>query len=221
LAFSPDGRRLVSACFDRRLIVWDALTGQRLRTLEGHDGVVLGVAFTPDGLRLASVGQDKTVRVWEAATGREVLDLRGHTEISKCVAFSPDGLRLASASKDETIRVWDATPLQGNQVQEAFTFSQQAGEVWTMAVSPDGQRIASAGQGVNAPVTVWDLRSRQGVEFPVHRAVVFCVAWQPPDGQRIASSGWDHELKLFFVNDRNAQSRQEPLPLPPPNPPLP
>jgi eukaryotic-like serine/threonine-protein kinase len=215
LAFSPDGRCLVSASFDRRLIVWDTLTGQRLRTLEGHDGVILGVAFSPDGLRLASVGQDKTVRVWEAATRREVLDLRGHKDVSQCVAFSPDGLRLASASSDETIRIWDATPLQANEAQEAFTLSQKVSEVWTMAVSPDGERIASAGQGVNAPVTVWDVRSRQSVEFPVHGAVVFCVAWQPPDGQRIASSGWDHELKRFVVKVWNAQSGQEAFRLPP------
>jgi WD40 repeat protein/serine/threonine protein kinase len=217
LAFSADGRRLVSASFDRRLIVWDALTGQRLCTLEGHDGLILGVAFSPDpeGLRLASVGQDKTVRVWETATGREVLDLRGHTDVSECVTFSPDGLRIASASADETIRIWDATPLQANEAQEAFTLSQKVSEVWTMAVSPDGERIASAGFGVNAPVTVWDVRSRQGVEFPVHGAVVFCVAWQPPEGQRIASSGWDHELKRFVVKVWNAQSGQEAFRLPP------
>ena len=45
LAFSPDGRRLVSASFDRRLIVWDAETGKPLHTLRGHDGLVFGVDF--------------------------------------------------------------------------------------------------------------------------------------------------------------------------------
>src|SRR5262249_3112708 len=152
-----DGRRLASASFDRHLIVWDATTGQPLHTLGAHDGLVLGVAFSPDGSRLASVGEDKTVRLWEAATPREGLALRGHAEVSQGVAFSsPDGLRLASASIDGTIRVWDATPLQGNEAQEAFTFSQGASEVWTLAVSPDGQRIASAGRGDDkAPVKVW------------------------------------------------------------------
>jgi WD40 repeat protein len=209
LAFSPDGRRLVSACFDRSLIVWDATTGQRLHTLRGHDGLVLGVAFSPDpdGLRLASVGEDKTVHVWEAATGREVLDLRGHTQASQCVAFSRDGLRLASASLDGTIRVWDATPLQENEAQEAFTLSQDAYEVWTVAVSPDGERIASAGSGVDTPVTVWEVRSRQSVEFTGHRAVVFCVAWHP-DGERIASSGGEDERKLFVVKVWNARTRE-------------
>jgi WD40 repeat protein len=210
LAFSPDGRRLASACFDRSLIVWDATTGQRLHTLRGHEGLVLGVAFSPgpDGVRLASVGEDKTVRVWETATGREVLDLRGHTELSQRVAFSPDGLRLASASLDGTIRVWDATPLQGHEAQEAFTLSQDPCEVWTVAVSPDpdGQWIASAGHGLDTPVKVWDVRSRRvRVELAGHRSVVFCVAWHP-DGQQIASSGWEEGRKLFVVKVWDAQT---------------
>jgi WD40 repeat protein len=200
LAFSPDGRRLVSACFDRRMIVWDATTGKRLQTFEAGNGLVLGVAVSRDGSRIASTGQDKTVRVWEAATGGEVLDLRGHTELSQGVAFSPDGLRLASAGRDGTIRIWDATPLQGDEAQEAFTLSQRDSEVWTMALSPDGRSMASAGLGLGAdtPVKVWDVSSRRvSFEFAGH-GVVFCVAWHP-DGQRIASSGWDADRKVFVV----------------------
>ena len=161
VAFSRDGRRLVSACFDRHMVAWDVTTGRRLQTFGPCDGLVLGVAISPDGSRLASAGEDKTVRVWEAATGREVLDLRGHTELSQGVAFSPDGLRLASAGEDGTIRVWDATPLRGDEAQEAFTFRQGAGEVWTMAVSPDGHSIASSGLGSDTPVKVWDAGSGQ------------------------------------------------------------
>jgi WD40 repeat protein/serine/threonine protein kinase len=215
LAFNRDGTRLVSACFDRSLIVWNATTGLRLRTLEGHDGLVLGVAFSPDpdGSRIASAGEDKTVRVWETATGREVLDLRGHIESSQGVAFSSDGLRLASGSWDKTIRVWDATPVGENERQEAFTFSRHTGEVWTVAVSPDGRTIASAGQGVETPVKVWDVLSgRESFEFSGHGAVVFSVGWHP-DGERIASSGMDHERKQFVVKVWNARTGEVRFPV--------
>jgi WD40 repeat protein/serine/threonine protein kinase len=216
LAFSPDSQQLVSACFDRRLIVWDATTGALCHTLRAHSGLVLGVAFSPDGKRIASVGEDKTVRIWEAATGREVLDLRGHTHLSQSVKFSPDSRCVASASEDGTIRIWDATPLQGNEAQEAFTFSQRAGEVWTMALNPDdGQSMVSAGLGLEtSPVKVWDVRSgRVNFEFTHHEAVVFCVAWHP-DGQRIASSGWERERKLFVVKVWNARTGEVDFELP-------
>ena len=165
LSFNPDGGRLATASFGRSVDVWDTTTGKRLYLLR-HGGIVLGVAYSPDGRRLASVGEDKTVHVWEATTRREVLGLRGHTGLCGCVAFSPDGWQLASASVDRTIRVWDATPLQGDEWQETVTFSRHSGEVWSVAVDPDGQKIASAGWRLDAQRPG---RADRTIERRVHR----------------------------------------------------
>ena len=70
IAWSPDGRRLASPSEDKTIRIWDAVTGEVVRTLGGHANAVLSVAWSPDGRRLASASNDKTVRLWDAETGR-------------------------------------------------------------------------------------------------------------------------------------------------------
>jgi WD40 repeat protein len=112
VAFSPDGRRLVSASSDRTVRVWDVLTGQCVAVLQGHTDEVLTATFHPDGTRVASGGRDGAVWLWDLATGQEVARLRGHTNYVYSLAFSPDGKSLVSGSGDNTVRLWDTEPLR-------------------------------------------------------------------------------------------------------------
>ena len=118
LAFSPDGRRLVSASYDTTVRVWDPVTGQEALTLRDHTRGVLAVAFSPDGRHLASAGfakGDAAVRVWNATpltddgSQKPCGVFAGHTQDVNCVAFSPNGSLLASGSDDKTVQVRDAT----------------------------------------------------------------------------------------------------------------
>jgi WD40 repeat protein len=106
VAFSPDGRSLVTSSFDGSARLWDVATGKEVRRFLGHQGEAFGAAFSPDGRYVATSGADGTARLWEVATGLEVRRFAGHTGLVRNVVFSPDGKYILTASDDRTARLW-------------------------------------------------------------------------------------------------------------------
>ena len=108
-AFSPDGKRIVTASEDKTARLWDAETGEPIgEPLKGHADTVYSAAFSPDGKRIVTASADKTARLWDAETGKPIGELlKGHTDSVHSAAFSPDGKRVVTASGDKTARLWE------------------------------------------------------------------------------------------------------------------
>jgi WD40 repeat protein len=107
LAFTPDGKTLISGSRDTTIKFFDVPQMTETRTLKGHSGWVRALAVSPDGAVLASASDDQTIKLWDIATGRNFRTLKGHAGGVRAVTFSPDGLRLASASWDRTVKLWE------------------------------------------------------------------------------------------------------------------
>jgi WD40 repeat protein len=111
---------------DGVITLWDVITGNKLRTLTGHAGLVNRLAFSKDGTRLASSSFDRLAKVWDVSTGEELASLYGNTGNVFGVSFSPDGNRLATAGADGTVRTYtlrlnDLVDLARSRVTRSLT----------------------------------------------------------------------------------------------------
>ncbi|MBA2680657.1 MAG: protein kinase [Ktedonobacteraceae bacterium] len=109
LAWSPDSKRLASACSDNHVRIRN-LYAEHLPTLPAIDTSTIKntVAWSPNGHYLAVGGNDKAVHIWNSTIKKETFIYYGHTGYVMSAAWSPDGSRLASAGVDRTIQVWQA-----------------------------------------------------------------------------------------------------------------
>jgi WD40 repeat protein len=114
VAFSPDGRAVLTGSQDGAARLWDAATGRTLGPPLEHQGPVEAVAFSPDGRAVLTGSQDKTARLWDAATGRPLGPPLTHQGPVHVVAFSPDGKAVLTGSQDKTARLWHVSELPDN-----------------------------------------------------------------------------------------------------------
>jgi WD40 repeat protein len=119
IAFTPDGKQLVSASDDKTIRVWSLQTGKTERVLygemeAGESGKIASMAISPDGKWLAAgvrSNPEKTdnfaIRLYDFASGAIVTLLKGHKQPVVALAFSPNSKYLISGSEDNRAMLWD------------------------------------------------------------------------------------------------------------------
>ncbi|TFK35295.1 hypothetical protein BDQ12DRAFT_572061, partial [Crucibulum laeve] len=218
VAFSADGRRIVSGSDDQTIRLWDAETQQPIgEPLCGHENSVRSVAFSADGRHIVSGSYDQTIRLWDAETRKPIGEpLRGHENSNSVnsVSFSADGRHIVSGSDDQTIRLWDAEthqpigePLRGHKNWvNSVAFSADGRCIvsgsddqtlrLSVSFSADGRHIVSGSD--DQTIRLWNAETQQPIGEPLcgHEYSVRSVSFSA-DGRRIVSGSYDQTIRLW------------------------
>jgi RNA polymerase sigma factor (sigma-70 family) len=197
VVYSPDGKLIATAGDEAIIRVWDAATGEHIRTLQGHKPVdfynnhMLRVAFSPDSKLLVSAGMDKAVRLWDVADGKEIRQLGKHKSGVLCAVFAPDGKQVLTGGFEEPIRLWDVAT--GSEVRR---FPKRSDYAARIAFAPDGKTFAAVHWGNSAP-RFWDLAAGREVPCPAAQESDVTGIVFSPDGRTITTAGHDRAIRKW------------------------
>ncbi|MGH9836323.1 MAG: AAA-like domain-containing protein, partial [Blastocatellia bacterium] len=191
VAFSPDGKFVLTGSYDSTARLWRADSGQLISTLRhGYDLGVLAGAFSPDGRFVLTGSSDGTARLWRVGSGQLISTLRHDSGVS-AVAFSPDGEFVLTGSSDRTARLWRVgsgqliSTLRHDDIVRAIAFS------------PDGRFVLTGSNDRTA--RLWRVGSGQLISTLRHDSIVNAVAFSP-DGRFVLTGSNDRTARLWRVD---------------------
>ena len=157
LAFSADLKKLAGHGFRQKIQVWDAVTKERLSTLEETEPMpgYWPLIFSPDGTILAGRGRigalGNKIRIWETDTGDQLFTLGGHTGAASRYTFSPNSKVFASGGEDGTIVLWDI-----RTGKSLLNLTGHMKQFRALAFSTDSQTLIS---GSGNEIRLWDVNT--------------------------------------------------------------
>jgi WD40 repeat protein len=196
VAFSLDGRYVLTGSGDKTARLWDVETGREVRKFEGHRETISSVAFSPDGRYVLTGSEDSTARLWDLKTGKEVRKFKGSEFMGSSVAFSADG-RHVLREGDDHIGHYTALLQDLKTGKEVKRFEGHAQQISSLASSPNARYVLTGSWDKTA--RLWNVETGKEVKrFEGHADRISSVAFSP-DGRYVLTGSGDKTARLWDV----------------------
>ncbi|MBK9386066.1 MAG: WD40 repeat domain-containing protein [Planctomycetes bacterium] len=210
LAFTQDGKFLISGSHDRTARVWKVSTGEVLHVLKGHSDQVAAVAAAGKVGRIATGSADGTIRLWDLSTGKQLHSFRmsgPQLNDVRCICMTDDASLVLGANMSGLLCAWETS-----SKKSVLSITAHPGECRGLALAPGGSTLLTGGH--DGTLRLWSLTERNETRriiahgHPIHGVAI------SPDGKTFASAGADGWVKFWDAN------RGEELTLPAPERPF-
>ncbi|KAJ5225214.1 hypothetical protein N7468_006439 [Penicillium chermesinum] len=191
---SHDSKLIASASMGRNetMKIWDARTGEHLRSLEGPADSALSLDFSHDSTLLVAGSSDRSVKVWDVKKGICLQKMKGHSDRVTSVCFAHDSKQVASASRDGTVRIWDTIT---GQCLRSLGGPDKKDQVASLDFSHDSTLLVSGSS--DETVKIWDTRTGKCLrKMSGHTGKVESVCFAH-DSKQVASASADYTVKIW------------------------
>ncbi len=188
VAFSPDGRYIVTGSADLAARLWDPSSGKELQRFEGQASGVTSAAFSQNEQYLMTVSRDRAARLWDTNSGKQLRRLGKGNEIILSAAFSPDSKTIVTGGGGPSL-LWDV-----NGGDPLLRFDAGSDDVDEVAFSHDGRFVATGGWGkasVSDAKTGLVTRQLEGIKDYL-KSVAFS-----PDDRYVLAGTWGQSVDLW------------------------
>uniref|UniRef100_A0A1Q3F3G3 Putative wd40 domain protein n=1 Tax=Culex tarsalis TaxID=7177 RepID=A0A1Q3F3G3_CULTA len=195
LAWTPEGRRLVTGASSGEFTLWNGLTFNFETILQAHDVSVRTMVWSHNDNWMVTGDHSGFVKYWQSNMNN-VKMFQAHKEPIRGISFSPSDSKFASCSDDGTVRVWDFYRCQEERVLRGH-----GADVKCVHWHPQKALIVSGSKDNQQPIKLWDPKSGQALAtLHAHKSTVMDLRWND-NGNWLVTASRDHLLKLFDLRN--------------------
>ncbi|MFN8206333.1 MAG: WD40 repeat domain-containing protein [Bacteroidales bacterium] len=192
ISISDDGKYIAAASYDKKIHVFNLLTGTPLPPLQGHQSSALAVCFTHNNKQLISGSLDETIKIWDLDSSKAIKTLKGHSGNIYSIDMAENSDYFVSASKDNSIRLWSLT-----SDKSVRTF-QAAQPIMSVSLARNGRWLLS-GSIDNTVVLRETATGNKIYSYIGFKGGINAVAFSP-NGEYFAVASGENQCRIFRTN---------------------